>query len=127
MALAMGRDPAMSIRTLRCPQSTPQTHLPQKKKGQLLKIHPQLLCFVAAQHRELGTAGAKGVCNQRQKEAEPSGEKTRSEPLDLHCTHGVHGSAAEKKRHQGIRKTGDLGGGTRMINAVEGQGYDMGR
>lgn len=68
-----------------------------KKKGQLLKIHPQLLHFVAAQHQELGTAGAKGVCNQRQKEAELSGEKARSEPLDLHCTHGVHGSAAEKK------------------------------
>ena len=50
--------------------------------------------------------------------------KTHSESLDLHYTYYAHGSAA-KKRHQGIRKTSDLGGGTRMINAVERQEYDM--
>lgn len=114
----------MSFRTFQCLQSTPQTHF-LKKKAQLLKIHLQLPCFVAAQHRELGTAGRSKRYLQPKTEVGRAEQRKPALSPWICIIPTMFTALQLKKRHQGIRKTSDLGGGTRMINAVEGQGYDM--
>lgn len=110
--------PAMTMGTLQGPQSTPRTHL-FKKTGQLLKPH----CRSSARLGELGTAGRSTRYLQPKAEAGRA-EQRKPAPSPWICVIPTMLSSVAKKRHQGIRETSDLGGGTRMINAAEGQGYD---